>query len=129
MLFTPSLCHKLSHLLGPPPLERDVLYGRPLSIYTWTDNNNNIVVGLFNNQTWQNAEWYNLCERMITKYYRSQILLELTQNNPGGHDSHSLQMYNKSAMSQEQSSAANQKERWPNETRVARWLSPKYLKL
>src|SRR6218665_1172089 len=27
----PSLCHKLSHLLGPPPpLERDVLYGRPL---------------------------------------------------------------------------------------------------
>ena len=31
MLFTPSLCHKLSHLLGPPPpLERDVLYGRPL---------------------------------------------------------------------------------------------------
>src|SRR6218665_1088551 len=23
-----SLCHKLSHLLGPPPLERDVLYGR-----------------------------------------------------------------------------------------------------
>src|SRR6218665_2372268 len=30
MLFTPSLCHKLSHLLGPPPpLERDVLYGRP----------------------------------------------------------------------------------------------------
>src|SRR6218665_1932597 len=24
-------CHKLSHLLGPPPsLERDVLYGRPL---------------------------------------------------------------------------------------------------
>src|SRR6218665_1439088 len=31
MLFTPSPCHKLSHLLGPPPtLERDVLYGRPL---------------------------------------------------------------------------------------------------
>src|SRR6218665_3887304 len=27
----PSPCHKLSHLLGPPPLlERDVLYGRPL---------------------------------------------------------------------------------------------------
>src|SRR6218665_2579843 len=26
-------CHKLSHLLGPPsPLERDVLYGRPLII-------------------------------------------------------------------------------------------------
>src|SRR6218665_2544478 len=25
----PSLCHKLSRLLGPPPLERDVLYGRP----------------------------------------------------------------------------------------------------
>jgi len=25
-------CHKLPHLLGPPPLlERDVLYGRPLS--------------------------------------------------------------------------------------------------
>ena len=31
MLLTPSLCHKLSHLLGPPPpIERDVLYGRPL---------------------------------------------------------------------------------------------------
>ena len=31
MLLTPSLCHKLSHVLGPPaPLERDVLYGRPL---------------------------------------------------------------------------------------------------
>src|SRR6218665_544209 len=27
----PPLCHKLSHLLGPPPpIERDVLYGRPL---------------------------------------------------------------------------------------------------
>src|SRR6218665_3870466 len=26
----PLPCHKLSHLLGPPPLERDVLYGRPL---------------------------------------------------------------------------------------------------
>src|SRR6218665_2263469 len=26
----PSPCHKLSHLLEPPPLERDVLYGRPL---------------------------------------------------------------------------------------------------
>ena len=24
-----SLCHKLSHLLEPLPLERDVLYGRP----------------------------------------------------------------------------------------------------
>ena len=32
----PSPRHKLSHLLGPPPpLERDVLYGRPLlSNYT-----------------------------------------------------------------------------------------------
>ena len=28
----PSSCHKLSHLLGPPPLERDLLYGRPLSV-------------------------------------------------------------------------------------------------
>src|SRR6218665_3367293 len=28
MLLTPSPCHKLSHLLGPLPLERDVLYGR-----------------------------------------------------------------------------------------------------
>src|SRR6218665_660791 len=28
MLLTPSPCHKLSHLHGPP-LERDVLYGRP----------------------------------------------------------------------------------------------------
>src|SRR6218665_35634 len=27
--WTPSLCHKLLHLLGPHPLERDVLYGRP----------------------------------------------------------------------------------------------------
>ena len=27
----PSPCHKLSHHLGPPPLERDVLYGRPLN--------------------------------------------------------------------------------------------------
>jgi len=26
----PPPCHKLSHLLGPPPLERDVLYRRPL---------------------------------------------------------------------------------------------------
>ena len=32
MLFTPlAPCHKLSHLLRPPPpLEHDVLYGRPL---------------------------------------------------------------------------------------------------
>ena len=29
---TPSPCHKLSHLLGPLPLERDVLYGRPLVV-------------------------------------------------------------------------------------------------
>jgi len=29
MLLDP--CHKLSHLLGPP-LERDVLYGRPLYV-------------------------------------------------------------------------------------------------
>jgi len=29
MLLNPSPCHKLSHL-GPLPLERDVLYGRPL---------------------------------------------------------------------------------------------------
>ena len=28
----PSLCHKLSHLLGPPPHKRDVLYGRPINI-------------------------------------------------------------------------------------------------
>src|SRR6218665_248870 len=37
MLLTPlaPLCHKLSHLLGPPlPLERDVLCGRPLGPYT-----------------------------------------------------------------------------------------------
>ena len=31
MLLDPSLCHKLSLLLGPLPLERAVLYGRPLS--------------------------------------------------------------------------------------------------
>src|SRR6218665_2791002 len=30
----PSLCHKLSHLLGPLPLERDVLYGRPHNVLT-----------------------------------------------------------------------------------------------
>src|SRR6218665_845725 len=30
-LYPPPPCHKLSHFLGPlPPLERDVLYGRPL---------------------------------------------------------------------------------------------------
>jgi len=28
----PLLCHKLSHLLGPLPLERDVLYERPLGL-------------------------------------------------------------------------------------------------
>src|SRR6218665_3498323 len=28
----PSPCHKLSHLIGPLPLERDVLYGRPLML-------------------------------------------------------------------------------------------------
>jgi len=28
MLLDPSPCHKLSQLLGPRPLERDVLYGR-----------------------------------------------------------------------------------------------------
>ena len=26
----PPPCHKLSHLLGPLPFKRDVLYGRPL---------------------------------------------------------------------------------------------------
>ena len=31
---TPSPCHKLSHFLKPPPLERDVLYGRPLTLIT-----------------------------------------------------------------------------------------------
>src|SRR6218665_92797 len=32
LLAPPPPCHKLSHLLGlPPPVERDVLYGRPLS--------------------------------------------------------------------------------------------------
>jgi len=43
MLLTPSPCHKLSHILGPPPLlERDVLYGRPhmhvdehACVYVW----------------------------------------------------------------------------------------------
>ena len=31
MIFTPPPCHKLSHFLRPlPPLERDILYGRPL---------------------------------------------------------------------------------------------------
>ena len=29
----PLPCHKLSHLLGPPPLERDVLYGRSLRLF------------------------------------------------------------------------------------------------
>jgi len=31
MIFTPSPCHKLSHLLRPLPLERDVIYERPPS--------------------------------------------------------------------------------------------------
>ena len=31
MLLTPFPCHKLSHFLGPLPLERDVLYGHPLT--------------------------------------------------------------------------------------------------
>ena len=31
MLLDPLPCHKLSHLLGPPPpIDRDVLYRRPL---------------------------------------------------------------------------------------------------
>src|SRR6218665_168913 len=41
MLCSPpqGLCHKLSHLMRsfsdhPPPLERDVLYGRPLRLVT-----------------------------------------------------------------------------------------------
>ena len=29
----PSPCHKLSHLVGPLPLERDVLYGRPPNVH------------------------------------------------------------------------------------------------
>src|SRR6218665_2713935 len=36
LLTSPSLCHKLSNLLGPPPLERDVLYGRPHRVYVST---------------------------------------------------------------------------------------------
>ena len=36
MLLTPLPCHKLSHLLGPLPLERDVLYGRPLNYTSYT---------------------------------------------------------------------------------------------
>src|SRR6218665_243693 len=38
MLLTPLPCHKPSHLLGPPPLERDVLYGRPLSRFSVYEN-------------------------------------------------------------------------------------------
>jgi len=34
---------------------------------------NNNITRFWNNQTWQNAEWYNQCERMVTSYYRSQI--------------------------------------------------------
>jgi len=36
----PSPCHKLSHLLGPLPLERDVLYGRPPTMlqYSYTSS-------------------------------------------------------------------------------------------
>ena len=39
MLLTPLPYHKLSHLLGPPPLERDVLYGRPHMENVWTTQN------------------------------------------------------------------------------------------
>jgi len=35
MLLTPPSCHKLSHLLGSPPLERDILYGWPLFTLAW----------------------------------------------------------------------------------------------
>ena len=48
--------------------------GMPMEFgYNWKkcSNNNNIFV--FNNQTWQNAEWYSQYERMITSYYRSRI--------------------------------------------------------
>ena len=38
---------------------------------------------VFHNQTWQNAEWYNQYERMITSYYRSRIKLSAaTQGAP-----------------------------------------------
>src|SRR6218665_2382106 len=39
-----SLCHKLSHLLGPLPLERDVLYGRPLTCITAAHYGNRLIV-------------------------------------------------------------------------------------
>jgi len=35
------------------------------------NNKNNIFV--FNNQTWQNTEWYNQYERVITSYCRSRV--------------------------------------------------------
>ena len=46
MLLTPSPCHKLSHLLEPLPLERDVLYGRPQRRKTnlWKTNPERIAV-------------------------------------------------------------------------------------
>lgn len=39
MIFTPSPCCKLSHFLTPlPPLERDVLYGRPMCGFSYESN-------------------------------------------------------------------------------------------
>src|SRR6218665_1666460 len=46
----PSPCHKLSHLLGPLPLERDVLYGRPngyaIQIVIMRSRFSNYLIGL-----------------------------------------------------------------------------------
>ena len=40
----PFLCHKLSHLLGSPPLKRDVFYGRPLTLNDTNIKNYTIIL-------------------------------------------------------------------------------------
>jgi len=51
-----------------------IVYARPVAASEPSCDvatlHNNFV---FNNQTWQNAEWHNQYERMITSYYRTRI--------------------------------------------------------
>ena len=49
-LYPLSHCHKLSHFLRPPPpLERDILYGRPLAgFYSYSlQSNSNVGKGIY----------------------------------------------------------------------------------
>ena len=53
MIFTPSPCHKLSHFLRPPPpLEHDILYGRPLRFVLYANMSNKFEHSSF--ELWQN---------------------------------------------------------------------------